>query len=106
MSKPNRQDIKARTTRSNKLQKALLEHYRHLVQGEAVRLRRKLPNEIPLEELVSAGIVGLKGAIDSLDSKIGVEFDAYCVLRIRRAILDDIRSRTWVPKIKKKGIKP
>jgi RNA polymerase sigma factor for flagellar operon FliA len=48
---------------------------------------------------VSAGLFGLMDAIDAYDSRQGVKFETYCAPRIRGAILDELRSMDWVPRL-------
>ncbi len=77
----------------------LMEHYRHLVRYAAERLYSKLPDEVELDDLISAGIFGLMDAIDAFDSTRGVKFETYCSPRIRGSILDELRSMDWVPRL-------
>jgi RNA polymerase sigma factor FliA len=51
-----------------------------------------------MEDLVSAGTLGLVRALDSFDHTRGLAFSTYAVRRIRGAILDDLRSRDWTPR--------
>ena len=48
---------------------------------------------------MSAGIFGLMDAIDAFDMSRGVKFETYCAPRIRGAILDELRSMDWVPRL-------
>jgi RNA polymerase sigma factor for flagellar operon FliA len=77
----------------------LLEHYLCLVRYAAERLAAKLPDEVDVEDLMSAGIFGLVDAIDAFDLERGVKFETYCAPRIRGAILDELRSMDWVPRL-------
>ncbi len=77
----------------------LLEHYLPLVKYAAERLRTKLPDEVDVDDLMSAGIFGLIDAVDAFDPKRGVKFETYCSARIRGAILDELRSMDWVPRL-------
>jgi len=77
----------------------LMEHYRPLVKYTAERLRSKLPEKVELDDLISAGIFGLMDAIDAFDPTRGVKFETYCSPRIRGAILDELRSMDWVPRL-------
>jgi RNA polymerase sigma factor for flagellar operon FliA len=76
-----------------------MEHYRPLVKYTAERLRSKLPEKVELDDLVSAGTFGLMDAIDAFDPTRGVKFETYCSPRIRGAILDELRSMDWVPRL-------
>jgi RNA polymerase sigma factor for flagellar operon FliA len=77
----------------------LMEHYLHLVRYNAERVHTKLPDEVELDDLMSAGIFGLMDAIDAFDMARGVKFETYCAPRIRGAILDELRSMDWVPRL-------
>ena len=62
-----------------------------LVHWIASRLHESLPPSIPLEDLVSTGIVGLIAAIDNFDPRYNVKLGSYAHHRIRGAMLDSIR---------------
>jgi len=81
------------------LRNQLMEHYLPLVRYNAERIHTKLPDEVELEDLMSAGIFGLMDAIDAFDMQRGVKFETYCAPRIRGAILDELRSMDWVPRL-------
>jgi len=77
----------------------LMEFYLPLVKYNAERIHTKLPDEVDVEDLMSAGIFGLMDAIDAFDMDRGVKFETYCAPRIRGAILDELRSMDWVPRL-------
>jgi len=77
----------------------LMEHYEGLVRYTAERMHAKLPDKVELDDLISAGIFGLMDAIDAFDPKRGVKFETYCAPRIKGAILDELRSMDWVPRL-------
>ena len=81
------------------LRNRLMEHYLPLVKYNAERIHTKLPDEVDVEDLMSAGIFGLMDAIDAFDMERGVKFETYCAPRIRGAILDELRSMDWVPRL-------
>ncbi len=104
MSKPLDRDIKDvwieyKKTKSESLRNILMEQYLHLVRYNAERVHLKLPDEVELDDLVSAGIFGLMDAINAFDLDRGVKFETYCAPRIRGAILDELRSMDWVPRL-------
>jgi RNA polymerase sigma factor for flagellar operon FliA len=70
---------------------ALLVSHVGLVHHVARQLARRLSTEAQLDELVSAGSLGLIQAVDSFDPKRGLAFSTYAVPRIRGAILDELR---------------
>src|SRR5579862_8791394 len=81
------------------LRNILMENYLHLVRYNAERIHVKLPDEVELDDLMSAGIFGLMDAIEAFDLNRGVKFETYCAPRIRGAILDELRSMDWVPRL-------
>jgi len=84
---------------TEKLRNTLMEHYLHLVRYNAERIHQKLPDEVELDDLMSSGIFGLMDAIEAFDMERGVKFETYCAPRIRGAILDELRSMDWVPRL-------
>jgi RNA polymerase sigma factor for flagellar operon FliA len=77
----------------------LMEHYLPIVRYTAERLHTKLPDEVDVDDLISSGIFGLMDAIKAFDLDRGVKFETYCAQRIRGAILDELRSLDWVPRL-------
>jgi RNA polymerase sigma factor for flagellar operon FliA len=86
-------------TKSETLRNHLMEHYLHLVKRMAQRIHTKLPKEVELDDLISAGTFGLMYAIAAFDLSRSVKFETYCANRIRGAILDELRSWDWVPRL-------
>jgi RNA polymerase sigma factor for flagellar operon FliA len=86
-------------TRTSQYRDLLMEHYRDMVRDAAERLHAKLPGKVELDDLISAGIFGLMDAIDAYDPQRGVKFETYCAPRIKGAILDELRSMDWVPRL-------
>jgi RNA polymerase sigma factor for flagellar operon FliA len=86
-------------TKSEKLRNLIMEHYLHLVKKLAQRIHAKLPREVELDDLVSAGTFGLMYAVAAFDPGRAVKFETYCASRIRGAILDELRSWDWVPRL-------
>ncbi|MGN1147466.1 MAG: FliA/WhiG family RNA polymerase sigma factor [Lachnospiraceae bacterium] len=78
-------------------EKIILE-YAPLVKLVAGRLSMYLGYNVEYEDLVSYGIFGLIDAIDKFDSMKEVKFETYASLRIRGAILDQIRKMDWIPR--------
>lgn len=77
----------------------LIEHYLPLVRMTAERLANELPQSIQADDLTSAGTFGLMEAINNFDRSLGVKFETFCSLRIRGAMLDDLRQLDWVPRV-------
>lgn len=70
----------------------------YLVHHIAGRLAARLPSHIVKDDLVSAGVVGLMGAVDGYDAGRGCSLKTYSGLRIRGAMVDELRSQDWVPR--------
>jgi RNA polymerase sigma factor for flagellar operon FliA len=81
------------------LRNKLMEAYMPIVRYNAERIGAKLPQEVDNEDLMSAGIFGLIDAIEAFDLERGIKFETYCAPRIRGAILDELRSLDWVPRL-------
>jgi RNA polymerase sigma factor FliA len=81
------------------LRNRLVEQYLPLVKYNGERIWARLPEGVELDDLVSAGIFGLMDAIDAFDLSRGVKFETYCVPRIRGAMLDELRTMDWVPRL-------
>ena len=78
---------------------ALIEKPLPLVRIIALKLLQVLPRSVELDDLVSAGVFGLMDTIRGFDPERGVRFKTYCSTRIRGAILDQLRSEDWVPRL-------
>ena len=81
------------------LRNRLVEHYMPLVKYNAERIWARLPDGVELDDLTSAGVFGLLDAIEAFDLTRGVKFETYCVPRIRGAMLDELRTMDWVPRL-------
>lgn len=81
------------------LRNRLVEQYLPLVKYNGERIWSRLPEGVELDDLISAGVFGLMDAIDAFDLSRGVKFETYCVPRIRGAMLDELRTMDWVPRL-------
>src|SRR5687767_15865742 len=81
--------IEYKKTETEALRNVLIENYLHLVRYNAERIHVKRPDEVELDDLMSAGIFGLMDAIAAFDLERGVKFETCCAPRIRGAILDE-----------------
>ncbi|WP_442860866.1 FliA/WhiG family RNA polymerase sigma factor [Amycolatopsis sp. CA-230715] len=77
----------------------LVLHYAPLVKYVAGRVGTGLPTHVDVGDLVQSGIFGLVDAIEKFDPERGLRFETYAMQRIRGAILDDLRSQDWVPRV-------
>ncbi len=85
-------------TRSDKLREQIIIEYVPLVKFVAGRLNLYLGYTVEYDDLVSYGVFGLIDAIDKFDFEKGIKFETYASLRIRGAILDQIRKMDWIPR--------
>jgi len=70
----------------------------------AARIRERLPQHIPMEDLVNAGVVGLLEACRNYDSTKPAQFKTFAKFRIQGAILDSLRDLDWAPRLlRRKG---
>ncbi|MFB9134845.1 RNA polymerase sigma factor FliA [Vibrio sp. AK197] len=79
-------------------QRAFLEKYSTLVKRIAHHLLGRLPPSVQVEDLIQAGMIGLLEAQKNYDGSKGASFETYAGIRIRGAMLDDIRKGDWVPR--------
>lgn len=64
----------------------------------ARRIHERLPQHVPLDDLVQAGVLGLMDALQKYDDRKNVQFKSYAKFRIRGAILDSLRELDWSPR--------
>ncbi len=84
-------------------ERVLLEHL-PVVRFLARRIHERLPQHVDIEDLVSAGVVGLMDAFAKFDPAKKVQFRSYAQFRIRGAILDSLRTLDWSPReLRRKG---
>jgi len=84
-------------------ERVLLEHL-PIVRFLARRIHERLPQHVDIEDLVSAGVVGLMDAFAKFDPEKKVQFRSYAQFRIRGAILDSLRTLDWSPReLRRKG---
>ncbi len=76
----------------------LLLNYLPLVKYVAGKMMATLPSSVDYDDLVSAGVVGLIGALERFDPNMGVKFETFVLPRIRGAILDELRKLDWAPR--------
>lgn len=84
-------------------QRDLLEEYLPLVRRQALALQVRLPASIELDDLIQAGTEGLLEALGRFDAAQGASFSTFASQRIRGAMLDELRSRDWLPRSVRRG---
>lgn len=76
----------------------LIKEYAPLIKFVAQKIAARLPSNIELDDLISAGVIGLMDAIDKWDPTRDNKFKTYAEFRVRGAILDELRAQDWVPR--------
>ena len=87
-----------RKSPSQEIREQIIIEYAPLVKLVAGRLSMYLGYNVEYDDLVSYGVFGLIDAIDKFDMNKDVKFETYASLRIRGAILDQIRKMDWIPR--------
>ena len=85
-------------TKSSQIREKIILEYAPLVKLVAGRLSMYLGYNVEYDDLVGYGVFGLIDAIDKFDATKAVKFETYASLRIRGAILDQIRKMDWIPR--------
>jgi RNA polymerase sigma factor FliA len=88
-----------RVTPTEEVRNFLIARHLDLVSYAAERLHKRLPSEVEINDLKSAGAFGLMDAVESFDPERLVKFETYCTQRIRGAMFDELRSMDWVPRL-------
>ncbi|MFZ5660308.1 MAG: RNA polymerase sigma factor FliA [Pseudomonadota bacterium] len=86
-SAPHRSDIEA-----------LVAQHAPMVRRLAYHMMAKLPASIAVDDLIQAGMLGLLDAVQHFQSGQGAQFETYAVLRVRGAMLDELRQHDWLPR--------
>lgn len=87
-----------KNNKSSKIREKIILEYADLVKIVAGRMGMYLGYTVEYDDLVGYGIFGLIDAIDKFELTKGVRFETYASLRIRGAILDQIRKMDWIPR--------
>ena len=91
--------------RSSEEREALILEHLPQVNWIAARIHEKLPPSVELDDLISAGIVGLLAAVDNYDPSRNATLKTYAEYKIRGAILDSIRGLDGIPTHKRKRVR-
>jgi len=76
----------------------LILHYMRVVKYIAGRMAIHVPNNVEMDDLIGWGVMGLLDAIEKFDHRQDIKFVTYASIRIRGAIIDQIRSLDWAPR--------
>jgi RNA polymerase sigma factor for flagellar operon FliA len=85
-------------SRSPEMREKLLLQYLPLVRRVASRMLGSLPRSVRLDDLVSAGVMGLLSSLDNFDPTLGIKFETFAMNRIRGSMVDSLRELDWVPR--------
>ena len=86
----------ASKTQQSSVRDEMILKYTPLIKYIAHRLAMRLPPHVSVEDLMSAGVIGLMDALDKFDPEKKVQFKTYAEFRIKGAMLDELRSLDWV----------
>jgi RNA polymerase sigma factor for flagellar operon FliA len=90
--------LQFRRTGEKPVRDRLILTYAPLVKYVAGRLGSGLPAHVDEGDLVSYGLLGLIGAIERYDPERDIKFETYAIMRIKGAIIDELRALDWVPR--------
>ncbi|TAM90139.1 MAG: FliA/WhiG family RNA polymerase sigma factor [Candidimonas sp.] len=84
----------------------LVKQFTRLVRHEAVYLASRLPRNVSLDDLIQAGMLGLfESAKRYVATPSTTSFDAYAIVRIRGAMMDELRHEDWMPRALRRKVK-
>lgn len=73
----------------------IVKHYAPKIKYLALRMKAKLPRNVELNDLISAGTLGLVESLGKFNPELGIKFDTYAENRIKGAMLDELRRMDW-----------
>lgn len=79
-------------------QEEIVERYGPLVKRIAHHILARMPASVQLDDLIQAGLIGLLEASHNYDSGKGASFETYAGIRVRGAMIDDVRRGDWAPR--------
>lgn len=97
--------IKYTDTKDKEIKKILIENYISLVKIVAGRMYNFYGSKIEYDDLLGYGILGLIDSIDKFDTTKNIKFETYAQIRIKGAIIDNIRKLDWIPRSLRKKSK-
>ncbi len=77
---------------------SLILHHMRIVKFIAGRMAIHVPSSVDMDDLVGWGIMGLMDAVEKFDHRQDIKFSTYASIRVRGAIIDQIRSLDWAPR--------
>lgn len=97
--------IKYTDTKDKEIKKILIENYISLVKIVAGRMYNFYGSKIEYDDLLGYGVLGLIDSIDKFDITKNIKFETYAQIRIKGAIIDNIRKLDWIPRSLRKKSK-
>lgn len=97
--------VKYTETKDKELKKELIEYYIGLVKIVAGRMYNFYGSKIEYDDLLGYGVLGLIDSIDKFDITKNIKFETYAQIRIKGAIIDNIRKLDWIPRSLRKKSK-
>ncbi|MFT6050652.1 MAG: RNA polymerase sigma factor for flagellar operon FliA [Halioglobus sp.] len=83
----------------------VVREYLPLVKKIGLHLVARLPSDVELDDLMQVGMIGLIQARESYDASLGASFSTFAGIRIKGAMLDEVRRNDWVPRSVQQKIK-
>jgi RNA polymerase sigma factor FliA len=80
------------------LREKTIEEFLPVIKHLAYKVARGFENENLIDDLISAGVIGLLEVMEKYDSTRGAKLNTFAYLRIRGAMIDELRSRDWFPR--------
>ena len=96
-------DRQGATVRRATIEDQLVRDNLPLVQYAVAELAQRIPSHVSRSDLVSAGMLGLAQAARSFDPERGIAFERFASVRIRGALLDELRGRDWASRSVRPG---
>lgn len=90
--------LEHRKNAGDETRNALVEAYQPFVREVTRRFASRLPRSVDRGDLYTAANVGLMSAVTGFDPGRGVRFESYCELRVKGALLDELRTQDWLPR--------
>ena len=97
--------IKYNNTKNREIRNNLIVQYIELVKIVSGRMYNYFGSKIEYDDLLGYGILGLIDSIDKYDISKNIKFETYAQIRIRGAIIDNIRKQDWIPRSLRKKSK-
>lgn len=97
--------IKYNNTKNREIKNNLIVQYIELVKIVSGRMYNYFGSKIEYDDLLGYGILGLIDSIDKYDISKNIKFETYAQIRIRGAIIDNIRKQDWIPRSLRKKSK-